>query len=68
MYLSDEEIILADSDKHLNVEVSVYKVRSQIAVSTVAHSHNALGRFYRLFVTPLHKRIVPASMRQARLA
>jgi hypothetical protein len=68
VYLSDEEIILGDSDKHLDVEVSVCKVDSRVAVSTVVHTHNALGRFYMLFVTPLHKRIVPASMKQARLA
>lgn len=67
VYLSDEEIILGDSDKHLNVEVSVCKVHNKVAVSTVVHTHNALGRFYMLFVTPLHKRIVPASMRQAGL-
>nr|WP_315392065.1 DUF2867 domain-containing protein [uncultured Duganella sp.] len=72
VYLSDDEIILGDSDKHLNVEVSVCKMRGAdhdtIAVSTVVHTHNALGRLYMLFVAPLHKLIVPASMRQAGLA
>jgi hypothetical protein len=68
LYLSAEEIILGDSDKHLNVEVSVCKLPDKVAVSTVVHTHNALGRLYMLFVTPLHKRIVPASMRQARLS
>lgn len=68
VYLSGEEVILGDSDKHLNAEVSVCKVGGKIVVSTVVHTHNALGRIYMLFVTPLHKRIVPASMRQARLA
>ncbi|WP_229417268.1 DUF2867 domain-containing protein [Massilia sp. Root418] len=63
LYLSDEEVILGDKDKHLQVRVSVRKLagpRSAIAVSTVVHIHNLLGRVYMLFVAPVHKRIVPA--------
>jgi hypothetical protein len=63
-YLSDEEVILGDSDKHLNVEVSVCKLNGRVAVSTIVHTHNMLGRFYMLFVAPLHRRIVPATLRQ----
>ena len=67
--LTDDEIILGDADKHLRVELSVYKLsdalRPAVAVSTVVHIHNALGRIYMLFVTPLHKRIVPAILRRA---
>jgi hypothetical protein len=63
LYLSDDEVILGDADKHLKVCVSVRKLsepRSAIAVSTVVHIHNLLGRVYMLFVAPVHKRIVPA--------
>jgi hypothetical protein len=63
-YLSEQEVILGDSDKHLNVEVSVCKLQDRVAVSTVVHTHNMLGRFYMLFVAPIHRRIVPATLRQ----
>ena len=66
VYLSEQEVILGDSDKHLNVEVSVCKLVDAVAVSTVVHTHNALGRVYMLFVTPAHRRIVPATLRNAR--
>jgi len=33
---------------------------ASVAVSTVVHVKNLLGRVYMLFVTPLHKCIVPA--------
>eukprot|EP01034_Spumella_vulgaris_P027324 gene27324-34024_t len=48
LYLSEAEVILGDTDKHLKVRVSVRKLgepRSAIAVSTVVHIHNLLGRF-----------------------
>lgn len=65
LYLSGDEVILGDTDKHLTVRVSVRKLsepRSAIAVSTVVHIHNLLGRVYMLFVAPVHKRIVPAML------
>lgn len=62
--LSHDEIILGDSDKHLDVKVSVCKLArdngESLAISTVVHIHNLLGRVYMLFVTPIHRRIVPA--------
>jgi hypothetical protein len=65
IYLSEHEVILGDADKHLNVEVSVCKLPDKVAVSTVVHTHNALGRIYMLFVAPAHRRIVPATLRNA---
>lgn len=65
VHLSDDEVVLGDSDKHLNVLVSVCKVtspHSSVVVSTVVHIHNALGRVYMFFVAPLHRLIVPASL------
>lgn len=66
LHLSADEVILGDSDKHLDVKVSVCKVaeagRNALAVSTVVHIHNLLGRVYMLFVGPIHKRIVPAML------
>jgi len=63
-YLSEHEVILGDADKHLNVEVSVCKLNDRVAVSTVVHTHNMLGRVYMLFVAPVHRLIVPATLRQ----
>ena len=65
LFLSDNEIILADSDKHLDVKVSVYKENNEsdlISISTVVHVHNFLGKLYMFFVKPMHKLIVPSSI------
>jgi hypothetical protein len=69
LQLSENEVILGDSDKHLDVKVSVYKraeaSQHKVSVSTVVHIHNRLGRLYMLFVAPVHKRIVPAMLARA---
>ena len=66
-YLTDMEVILADSDKHLDVQVSVCKLmRDEAAlvnISTVVHVHNRLGKLYMFFVAPAHKMIAPATLR-----
>ncbi|MBI3729889.1 MAG: DUF2867 domain-containing protein [Burkholderiales bacterium] len=69
VYKSDEEVILCDSDKHLDVKVSVSKQTRDgqpfIALSTVVHVHNNLGRTYMFFVGPAHKVIAPAILAKA---
>nr|WP_314858037.1 DUF2867 domain-containing protein [uncultured Undibacterium sp.] len=64
--ISDNEVILGETDKHLDVKLSLLKLsqnnQTSIAVSTVVHVHNRLGKLYMLFVTPMHKIIVPASL------
>jgi len=64
LYKSEKEIILGDSDKHLDVKLSVYKASktniNTVAISTVVHVNNMLGRFYMACITPLHKLIAPA--------
>jgi Protein of unknown function (DUF2867) len=68
LFLSDTEIILGDSDKHLDARVSVCKItqgaRHSVAVSSVVHIHNTLGRVYLFFVVPVHKIIVPAMLKK----
>jgi len=64
-YLSEQEVILGDADRHLRVELSVCKTQHAVAVSTVVHIHNTLGRIYMFFVAPAHRRIVPATLRKA---
>jgi Protein of unknown function (DUF2867) len=63
------EVLLGDSDKHLNVVVSVHKQADSInrdtliTVTTVVHVHNWLGRLYMIPVTPAHKVIARAMVR-----
>jgi len=64
--VTDDEVILGDSDKHLDVKVSLCKVmrdgHEAVAMTTVVHIHNLLGRVYMLFVAPMHRIIAPAVM------
>ncbi len=65
LYLSHDEVMLGDSDKHLDVVLSVCRApQGAISVSTVVHVHNALGRLYMLPVTPLHKIIVRSMLKK----
>lgn len=68
--LHEGEVVLGDRDRHLDVQVSVMKLPQPqgmaVAMSTVVHVHNALGRIYMLGVAPAHKVIAPAAL--ARLA
>lgn len=63
---NDREAILGETDKHLDVRVSVVKLlrqnRTIVSVSTVVHVHNLLGRIYMFFVTPAHRIIAPATV------
>lgn len=62
----DREVILGETDKHLDVRISVVKQqredRTTVSVSTVVHVHNLLGRIYMFFVTPAHRVIAPATV------
>ncbi len=66
---TDNEVIMGDSDKHLDVKISICKFtkggKESVATTTVVHIHNLLGRIYMLFVVPLHKVIVPAVLVRA---
>ena len=64
-----DEVLLGDSDGHLDVVLSVHRAVSAktgtavITVTTVVHTHNLLGRIYMLPVAPLHKIIAPAVLK-----
>lgn len=64
--LHEHEVILGETDKHLDVKISVAKQHTPagttVSVSTVVHVHNALGRLYMFFVTPAHRIIAPATV------
>lgn len=64
------EVVLEDCDKHLNVRVSFHisdqGPQTSVAVTTVVHVKNWLGRLYMVPVYPIHKLILWRSMRQIR--
>ncbi len=70
LFLSDKEVILGESDKHLDVKLSLYKENDDksntVSISTVVHIHNILGRLYMSFIIPLHKLIAPAMLKKLR--
>lgn len=64
--VSEREVVLIETDKHLDARVSLYKTgngyRDVAVFSTVIHTHNLLGRAYLLPVWPLHKLMIPAML------
>ncbi|WP_157314706.1 DUF2867 domain-containing protein [Chitinibacter sp. GC72] len=64
--IAQNELVLSDVDKHLRVQLAVQRIatseRRAIAITTVVHQHNWLGRVYMLFVGPMHKLIAPATL------
>ena len=65
----NNEVIMGDSDKHLDVRVSICRLvqdgKESVVSTTVVHIRNFLGRVYMLFVVPFHKLIVLAALVQA---
>ncbi len=66
--VSDDELLLEDQDRHLDVRLSVHVCRARagadlVTVTTAVHTKNALGTVYMLPVAPLHRSIVPAVLR-----
>jgi hypothetical protein len=75
---SGTEVLLGDSDKHLDVVVSVHRQSSAqsaqsaqstqttqaiVTVTTVVKVHNGLGRLYMVPVRPAHRVITQAMVR-----
>lgn len=65
--MTPDEVILIDTDKHLDARVSVCKSANLVTVSTVVHVHNLLGHLYMFFVVPFHKRIVPSVLHESEI-
>jgi Protein of unknown function (DUF2867) len=63
-HATDNEVVLGDADRHLEVKISAAKFGTgsamQLKVTTVVHVRNRLGHAYMFFVAPAHRRIVPA--------
>jgi len=64
LFLSEREVILVESDRHLDAKVSLCKTDAGdggcVVMSTVINIHNILGRAYILLVWPVHKFMVPS--------
>ncbi len=61
---TENELVIGDDDKHLNVTLSIYKNEDTqvLTVTTIVHIKNWLGRLYMLPVIPAHRKIVPATL------
>lgn len=66
---SETEVLLGDSDKHLDVVVSVHRqqtgpgAQAVVTVTTVVRVHNWLGRLYMVPVRPAHRFVARAMVR-----
>ena len=65
-----EQLVMQDNDHHLIVQLSLQKMmldnkHDKLALSTVVHTKNMLGKLYMLPVGPIHKLIVPAVLGRA---
>ena len=64
--MGETEVVLGETDRHLDVKLSLLKLSSEgkvtVFVSTVVHVHNVLGRIYMFFIKPAHKVIAPATV------
>lgn len=67
-YLSKDEMILIQNDKHLNIKLSILKgeddnSQSTITVSTIVNFNNFFGRTYMFIIKPFHKMVVKRLLR-----
>ncbi|MFA7268770.1 MAG: DUF2867 domain-containing protein [Sterolibacterium sp.] len=66
VYLAEREVILVESDRHLEAKVSLCLSGegqdSSAVLSTVIHVRNLLGHAYLLAVWPAHKLMFPAML------
>lgn len=65
---TDDEIVMAEADRHLDFRVSIRKTpqadgASTVDVTTAVWFNNRLGRFYFAIVKPFHRWIVAAMVR-----
>jgi hypothetical protein len=65
---TDEEIVMAESDRHLDFRASVRCTRRRdselsVAVTTVVSFNNVWGRLYFALIKPFHKMILKSLLR-----
>ena len=65
---NENEIVMAENDKHLNFRVSVMMDKrdgiSTVYLSTIVKYNNAWGKLYFFFVKPFHKAIIQSTMKR----
>lgn len=68
---TDTEIVFGEDDKHLDLRISLLLKQStqninekEVIVTTVVNLHNRLGRYYFLFIKPIHRSIVPLILKR----
>ena len=65
---NENEIVLAENDKHLNFKVSIFVDKQNdhnlVYMTTLVKFNNFGGRLYFFFVKPFHKIIVKATMKK----
>lgn len=63
-----ERLVAGFNDRHLDfrvvVDVTARVGVRQVTATTLVRTHNWLGRTYRAIITPFHRLIVPALLRQ----
>jgi hypothetical protein len=68
---NDSEIVMAESDKHLNFRTSVMTDRSEagtvLYISTIVYFNNFFGRLYFLPVKPFHRIIVKSLLKRYKM-
>ncbi|WP_325893061.1 DUF2867 domain-containing protein [Grimontia sp. NTOU-MAR1] len=68
IYKSHSEVIMEDRDKHLDVKLSFFVEprgdKALVTASSVVHIKNTFGKVYMFFVGPVHKIIVPVTLRK----
>lgn len=57
-YISKDEIIAGENDKHLDFIVSLLRHENALTVSTFVKYNNLFGKIYMFFIAPMHKIVV----------
>ena len=65
---NDNEIIMAENDKHLNFRASVFMNKqgddASVYITTLVHYNNVWGKVYFFFVKPFHKIIIRSLLKK----
>ncbi|WP_162651597.1 DUF2867 domain-containing protein [Lentilitoribacter sp. Alg239-R112] len=56
-YISEDEVILGDNDKHLDFRTSILKSDNGCILSTWVRTHNVFGKAYLAIIMPFHRLI-----------
>lgn len=62
-FISENEVIAGEDDRHLNFRVSVLKEAKKVTVTTLVKYHNWFGKFYMTLIKPFHSLIVQIMMK-----